>query len=314
MTGATVSGRLRYGPGVDGFAAEIGAEGPVAVEGGRTRWGRGGPATGEPRLVRAPAGLVEYRPDEMVARVGAATMVADLHDALAEQGQRTALPERGGTVGGAVAVGENDRDVLARGAVRNAVLQVTYVSADGRIVCGGGPTVKNVSGFDLPQLMVGSLGTLGCVAEVILRTNPIPAASRWYATAIDPFELFDLLLDPSAVLWDGETTWIHLEGHAPDVEMELARARTLGDVDPVDRPPSEPGTHRWSLEPGLLRGVGELVDGRPFLASVGVGTAWTVVPQPSRPLAGAAEEIHKRMKSFFDPTGRLNPGRDPARI
>lgn len=308
---ATMQGRLRYGPGVAGFAAEVGVEGPVAVEGGRTRWDLGGPPEGAPRLVRAPAGVVEYRPEEMVVRVGAGTTVADLHAGLAEQGQRTALPDRGGTVGGAVVVGENDRDVLVRGAVRNAVLQVTYVSAEGRIVSGGGPTVKNVSGFDIPQLIVGSLGTLGCVAEVILRTNPIPAVSRWFTTDVDPFQLFDILLAPSAILWDGSTTWLHLEGHLPDVDSELARARTLGAVEPVERWPDEPGRHRWSLEPGSLRTVDGLLDG-PFLAAVGVGTVWATVPQPPRRLSPPLEAIHQRMKSFFDPTGRLNPGRQPA--
>ena len=42
---------------------------------------------------------------------------------------------------------------------------------------GGGPVVKNVSGFNLPKLMVGSLGTLGLLAEVVLRTNPSGSAA-----------------------------------------------------------------------------------------------------------------------------------------
>jgi len=162
------------------FADEVGDTGPVAIEGERTRWELGGESTGEPRLLRAPAGIVDYKPEEMTVQVRAGTTVADLHAALAEKGQRSALPERCGTVGGALVVGENDIRALGRGRVRESLLQVRYVSAEGRIVSSGGPTVKNVSGFDLPRLMVGSLGTLGCVAEVILRTNPIPAESRWF--------------------------------------------------------------------------------------------------------------------------------------
>ena len=65
--------------------------------------------------------------------------------------------------------------------VRETPLQLRYVSADGRLVTGGGPTVKNVSGYDLPRLFVGSLGTLGLLGEVLLRTDPVPAVSVWLA-------------------------------------------------------------------------------------------------------------------------------------
>ena len=97
----------------------------------------------------------------MTVRVRTGTTVEELHTELAARGQRTPLVERGGTVGGALAVGENDIFVLGRGTLRASVLQVRYVSAEGRIVNGGGPTVKNVTGFDLPRLMVGALGTFG---------------------------------------------------------------------------------------------------------------------------------------------------------
>src|SRR4051812_14537728 len=158
------------------FAAQVGESGPVAIEGSRTRWSVGGELASGTRLLRAPAGILEHIPDEMTVRVRVGTTVAELHRVLAEAGQHTALPDRGGTVGGALAVGENDVRVLGRGWIRQSLLQVRYVSAEGRVVKGGGPTVKNVSGFDLPRLMVGSLGTLGLLAEVILRTNPIPSS------------------------------------------------------------------------------------------------------------------------------------------
>ncbi|HLH45815.1 MAG TPA: FAD-binding protein, partial [Acidimicrobiales bacterium] len=73
------------------FAADVGTEGAVAVEGGRTRWSAGGPLEDGARLVRAPDGVVEYHPEEMTVRVRAGTTVADLHAALAEAGQGTAL-------------------------------------------------------------------------------------------------------------------------------------------------------------------------------------------------------------------------------
>ncbi|MET0910575.1 MAG: FAD-binding protein, partial [Ilumatobacteraceae bacterium] len=203
------------------FAEEVGAHGPVAVRGGGTRWELGGPPAAGTREIGAPAGIVSYAPEEMVVRVRTGTTVAELQAALATRGQRTPLVDRGGTVGGALAAGENDIFVLGRGTLRSSLLQVRYVSADGRIVNGGGPTVKNVTGFDLPRLMVGALGTLGLLAEVILRTNPVPPAAVWLASGdADPFVVRDAVLRPGAVLWDGTTTWMQLEGHAADIAAE----------------------------------------------------------------------------------------------
>jgi len=304
-------------PVLAAFAEEVGAEGPVAVDGARTRWSRGGEPAPGTRLVRAPAGIVDHKPEEMTVTVRAGTPVTELHAALAERGQRTALPDRGGTVGGALAVGESDVRALGRGLVRTALLQIRYVSAEGRIVSGGGPTVKNVSGFDLPRLMVGSLGTLGLLAEAILRTNPLPATSRWLvATGADPVAVHERLLDPAAVLWDGSATWVELEGHEADVDAQQATLADLGSFGVVE--PSEPGRlpvalppNRWSLPPAELGDLATRPIGS-FVATVGLGLVFAERPQPPRSLGPAVAEVSRRLKDNFDPTGRLNPGRDPA--
>ena len=307
-------------PVLAAFADEVGTDGPVAVEGGRTRWDLGGGLADGTRVVAAPAGIVDHTPEEMTVTVRAGTPVADLHDALAAKGQRTALPERGGSVGGALVVGESDPRALGRGLVRTALLQVRYVSADGRLVSGGGPTVKNVSGFDLPRLMVGSLGTLGLVAEVILRTNPVPAVSRWLeAHDADPVVVHDRLLAPAAVLWDGASTWVQLEGHGPDVEAQQASLDGLGSFEVVE-PPAASGIpvtlppHRWSLPAGDLgpaAGDNERF-GSAFVAAIGLGLVWAEERQPPRRLSDPLIQVSRRLKDNFDPTGRLNPGRQPA--
>ena len=206
---------------IEEFAAEVGPVGPIAVEGKKTRWSLNGDPSPEARLLPAPSGIVTYKPEEMIVTVRAGTTVTDLHDHLKEQGQRTSLPDRGGSVGGAIAVGENDLNVLGKGRVRDAVLQIRYISADGEIISSGAPVVKNVSGFNLHKLLVGSFGTLGLIAEVTLRTNPVPVETMWLATAAkDPMKIFNSLYKPAAVLWDGETIWVHLEGHQLDVENQ----------------------------------------------------------------------------------------------
>jgi glycolate oxidase FAD binding subunit len=312
MTVPVVSSLVDHDPVLADFAESVGTAGAVAVRGAGTRWDLGGPSEPGTRVVEAPTGIITYAPEEMTVRVRAGTPVVELHAALADRGQRTPLVERGGTVGGAIAVGENGIQQLGRGTLRSSVLQVRYVSADGRVINGGGPTVKNVTGFDLPRLMVGSLGTLGLLAEVILRTNPIPAASVWLAAnEADPFTARDALQRPSAVLWDGARTWVLLEGHAADLAAQRSVLATLGAYDEVDGPPGLP-THRWSLSPADLRSIAAHDTGS-FVAVVGVGLVFAERPQTVRTLSPSVAELHRRMKANFDPTGRLNPGRDPGR-
>lgn len=297
------------------FAEQVDAQGPVAVAGARTRWDVGGSARDDTRLVAAPSGIVTQEPEEMIVRVGAGTPVAELHASLAEVNQRTALPDRGGTVGGALAVGENDLLVRAVGRVRHSLLQVDYVAADGRLITGGGPTVKNVSGFDLPRLIVGSLGTLGLIAEVILRTNPIPPGGVWlYADGADPFAVDDALFSPAAVLWDrrddGDRTWVRLEGHAADVAAQREALTAVTRFEETSAPTDLPD-HRWSLRPSELANLDPVSLGG-FVASIGVGTVLAGRPQPPREPDATARAIAARIKDQFDPTGRLNPGRDPS--
>ena len=187
------------------FAAEVGESGEITIAGLATR---GGPVDGL-RCVRAPAGIDEIQADEMTVVCGAGTPVDELAAALAEHGQTVVLPA-GGTVGGALATGNSGVGRLGRGPLRDALLQARYVSAAGRVVKAGGPTVKNVSGFDLCRLLVGSWGTLGFLGDVILRTRPRARCERWYVGTLDPAEVLAHLYRPTSVLWDGTQTWVCL--------------------------------------------------------------------------------------------------------
>jgi glycolate oxidase FAD binding subunit len=293
---------------VAGFAREVGgvAAGPVVAVGGRTAFDVGGVVDGGAREVRGPAGIVEHLPDEMTVRVLAGTAVEDLDAALGDWGQCVALPARSpaATVGGTLAVGRSGLRRLGWGPVRDTVLEVTAVTAEGRVARAGGPTVKNVTGYDLCRLLVGSLGTLALLAEVVLRTRPVPAVERWFTAPSGPSVWRDLH-KPAAARWDGSTTWVLLDGHPADVD---AQATAHGLVAADAGPSTAALPFRWSLPVADLDGLP--ADGHgPFVAELGVGIVHRDRPQPARPVDPAVAAIHARLKAAFDPTGRLAPGR-----
>jgi glycolate oxidase FAD binding subunit len=278
------------------FAEEIGDSGPVTIAGLATR---GGPVDGV-RPVMAPIGIESIQVDEMTVCCGAGTPVAELDDALSAHGQCVAIPPTG-TVGGALAVGQSGLRRLGYGPVRDVLLQARYVSARGEIVKAGGPTVKNVSGFDLCRLLVGSRGTLGFLGDVIMRTRPRASYEQWFTTTADPWAIMRALYRPTSVLWDGTTTWVLLEGDARDVADQAAVAA----LEVSEPPGTLPTGGRWSMRPAdlaSLPGTGR------FVAEIGVGIVHHELPSPLRPADDAVVELHRRIKEQFDPTGRLNPG------
>ena len=290
--------RTRGGVGVialDEFAAAVGAQGPVTIAGLGTR---GGAAAGV-RTVTAPAGIDFVQPDEMIVSCGAGTPVDELVAAMAVHGQTVSLPA-GGTVGGALAVGHSDVRRLGHGPVPDTLLQARYVSAAGEIVKAGGPTVKNVSGFDLCRLLVGSYGTLGFLGDVILRTRPLAKHSQWFVTdATDPYRVFAALYRPVSVLWDGTRVWSLLEGHPSDVDAQASSA----GLTACDGPPPLPTGSRRSLAPTEL--VAQTGD---FIAEVGVGIVHHAQPAPPSTVGERESALSRALRVRFDPSGRLNPG------
>ena len=123
----------------------------------------------------------------MTASAQAGMPLRALQDRLGEAGQWLALdpptePD-GATVGGLLATGESGPRRLRYGALRDLVIGVTLVLPDGTVAHAGGHVIKNVAGYDLSKLMYGSLGTLGLIAEVVLRLHPLPETS---ATVVVP--------------------------------------------------------------------------------------------------------------------------------
>jgi len=130
--------------------------------------------------------VVEHAPSDQIVIAEAGVTLGALARALAPAGQRLALdpplPERA-TVGGVVAANAFGPRRARYGSVRDLIIGVSIVRADGVVARGGGKVVKNVAGFDLPKLMVGSLGTLGLIATATFRLHPLGEATATLLSA-----------------------------------------------------------------------------------------------------------------------------------
>ena len=136
-------------------------------------------------------GLADYEPEDFTVTAQAGMPLARLQQALAEHGQFVPLdaPEfERATLGGIVAVGRGGLRRGALGSPRDWLIGLRVVRADGTAIRGGGRVVKNVSGYDLPKLYCGSLGTLGVIAEVSFKLRPLPSADRAAVIPADTFE------------------------------------------------------------------------------------------------------------------------------
>ena len=125
-------------------------------------------------------GILDYVPADMVATVQAGVRLDVLGRELGKHGQMLALDPHGGlsrTVGGVLACGASGPRRFRYGTGRDLLLGARFVQADGTITWGGSRVVKSVTGYDIPKLLAGSLGTLGIIVEATLRLHPVPPAS-----------------------------------------------------------------------------------------------------------------------------------------
>ena len=128
-------------------------------------------------------GIMEYVPADMVATVQAGVRLDVLGRELGKHGQMLALDPYGGlarTVGGVIASGASGQRRFRYGTGRDLLLGARFVQADGTVTWGGSRVVKSVTGYDVPKLLAGSLGTLGVIVEATLRLHPVqPASGSW---------------------------------------------------------------------------------------------------------------------------------------
>jgi glycolate oxidase FAD binding subunit len=234
-------------------------------------------------------GVITHNPGDMTVSVRAGTPLRQLQDELAPHGQHVSFDAAraadGATVGGLIATADAGPAALVFGSLRDLVIGVTIVLADGTVARSGGHVIKNVAGYDLAKLLHGSYGTLGVLAEVVLRLHPVPKRTATLAVHCSLDEAAEHAAtvlggpyEPAAMEWisDG-TLLIRLEGTEEALDARLQRLRTaLGTGELLDlQAPSEDGD-LWERHASLVRGT-------PGLASLRIGV------RPSRLPAVLAE-------------------------
>jgi FAD/FMN-containing dehydrogenase len=305
--GAATFARPNTSPRLQQFVDEVRHTGCVRVVGGRTQWNIGrrlNHEAGGVREVRAPDGVVEIQASELIVRCGAGTLVADLDMALREEGLQSPLDpsEPGATVGGVLSVGHSGVRRLRHGHIRDLLLEAQYVSADGLLRRAGAPVVKNVTGFDVCRMLVGSIGTLAMIGEVVLRCQPAPETRVWMTSEADPWEVRRALFRPSSILWDGTRTWVQIEGTSAEVGVEVRALPGVGWCETAE--PRLPKV-RGSMEPQTVRSL-PTSGAQGWIAEIGTGTVHGYVATPE--LDPRVIDMNRTVKDAFDPDGRCNPG------
>jgi glycolate oxidase FAD binding subunit len=187
-------------------------EATLLVRGGGSRMNVGGIAERIDVLLETNklARLLEHEAPDLTCHVEAGITLAALQAQLATKGQWLALdpPDAAqATIGGLLASNASGPKRLRHGSARDLVIGLSVVQANGEVTRSGGRVVKNVAGYDLNKLYVGSFGTLGVIVEANFKLQPLPQAERTllltYPNASDAMQtviaLLSSLLTPSAI-------------------------------------------------------------------------------------------------------------------
>lgn len=196
----------------------------ITGAGTKRTWGR--PVTADLLLdTTHVTGVFSHSWQDLTATVAAGTTWATMQRALAQHNQQVALdplwPETA-TVGGIIATNDSGALRLKYGSLRDLIIGMTIVLADGTIAKSGGKVVKNVAGYDLHKLMTGAFGTLGIITEVTFRLHPIPRHSETFtAEASRAIELSPLLsaIRYSSLLADAIQIRLHSGRFHLDIQL-----------------------------------------------------------------------------------------------
>ena len=279
-------------------------------------------AASTPLSLHALTGILEYTPGDLTLTARAGTTLGEIDRATRSEGQWLALDPFGGdegTLGATAATASAGPLSQAFGLPRDNVLGIEFVTGAGSVVRGGGRVVKNVAGFDLTRLLVGSWGTLGIITEVTVRLRARPEVDETLALALPRIDDLDGLLRrlraapiaPLALeilsatiarrlgIGDSDVILARFGGNAERVRAQREALGTIGDVVAVENDvwralrlvePPAATVVRYSARPSrLTQTVGSAMsaarafDGSMVHATVGRGVARCIIPDADTP-------------------------------
>lgn len=222
---------------------------------------------------RGWASMIEFSPDDLVVTVQAGMTIGELQSELAQAGRRlpiggTPLPLDSWTVAETISISPPHADEFTLGGWRDWVLGGKLLMADGRIVKVGSRAVKNVAGYDVQKLIVGSRGTLAVVLEVTLLVAP--------------------MRDPTPLpILGGDLPWYLQRVSITDGPALGESAAEVAHVFHADT-----GTLWARTDRELPRFAGD----------------WVMRGGALRPSSPGEARLWRRAKEQFDPRNVLNPG------
>ena len=225
------------------LADVVSSGGPFAVEGLGSKRGYGRIVKGLPVLsLAAFQGVAAYEPEELVLEAGTATPLRVIQKLLQEKNQMLAFEppdyshlwgtSHSGSLGGLLAAGLAGPRRIKAGSVRDHVLGMRGVTGRGEIFKAGARVVKNVTGYDMPKLMAGSLGTLAALTSVTFKVLPAPEMEETVLVSVrDDAEAMRVMSDAlqssgeisAAAHVPGEGTYLRFEGISVSVAARRDR-------------------------------------------------------------------------------------------
>jgi glycolate dehydrogenase FAD-binding subunit len=318
----------------------------LLVVGGRRHLDKGNPTELDAELWTTQLDrLIAYEPAEMIVVAEAGMRLGELERILTAGGQEwPADAPDDATIGGVLASGASSTRRLKVGALRDTVLEAEVVTGDGRFVRSGARTVKNVTGYDLHKLVVGSLGTLGVIVQVALKVRPLPETRQSLRFAAGPGIAIPVLAAvpaAAAVLSTPDGVELRLEGWSQEVEEQARAASDVAAQVDAEVDAAFPRSRPWDERPVVAEvavppsRLAEVVPLDAWGALTGVGLAWCGLASANGELDALRKRAHavggiapvirgpgglgdpplpafdvqRRLKAAFDPNGVLAPGR-----